>query len=207
MSSTSYGSWRYLFAQQKKLEAALASGVERFSELAEALVSPKPSRQLRLIPLDDARVKKEAFKTLLPLYSLKAAAGYFGKGESVEPEGWIEATGVGRLDEKMFIAPAVGRSMEPTIYDGDYVVFRAEPVGTRQGKIVLAQYRGDADPETGGAYTVKRYRSEKRVDADTEWRHSKITLEPLNREFQARVISENEVEAFRIVAEFVAVLK
>jgi len=30
----------------------------------------------------------EAFKTLLPLYTLKAAAGYFGSGEAVEPEGW-----------------------------------------------------------------------------------------------------------------------
>ena len=68
---------------------------------------------------------------------------------------------MGRLDERMFVCRAVGRSMEPTIRDGDYVVFRAKPVGTRQGKIVLAQYRGPADPDTGGAFTVKRYSSEK----------------------------------------------
>ena len=90
-----------------------------------------------------------------------AVAGYSGNGESVEPEAWIEAEGVGKLDERMFVARAVGRSMEPTIRDGDFLVFRANPIGTRQGNIVLAQYRGLADPETGGVFTVKRYASEK----------------------------------------------
>ena len=49
--------------------------------------------------------------------------------------------------------------MEPRIHDGDYCVFRAKPEGTRQGKIVLAQYRGPADPETGvcGAAVASRY--------------------------------------------------
>ena len=41
------------------------------------------------------------------------------------------------------------------------MVFRAKPAGTRQGRIVLVQYRGEADPDTGGSYTVKRYSSEK----------------------------------------------
>ena len=44
-----------------------------------------------------------------------------------------KADGVGRLDERMFVCRAVGRSMEPTIRDGDYIVFRAKPTGTRQG--------------------------------------------------------------------------
>jgi hypothetical protein len=86
-------------------------------------------------------VKREAFKTLLPRYSLTAAAGYFGNGEAVEPEGWIEADGVGRLDQQMVVCRAVGRSMEPTIHDGDYLVFRARPAGTQQGNIVLCGER------------------------------------------------------------------
>ncbi len=85
-------------------------GVQSLADLAEALVVPRPEPQLRLISLDDERVKREAFKTLLPLYSLKAAAGYFGNGEAVEPEGWVEADGVGRLDEQMFVAgPSAAR--------------------------------------------------------------------------------------------------
>ena len=114
-----------------------------------------------ILSLDDARVEREKFKTLLPLYSLKAAAGYFAAGEIVEPEGWVEVDGLGTLDERMFVARAIGRSMEPTVHDRDLLVFRSNPVGTRQGKIVLAQYRGPADPDTGGSFTVKKYRSEK----------------------------------------------
>ena len=81
-----------------------------------------------------------------------------------------KADGVGRLDERMFVCRAVGRSMEPTIRDGDYIVFRAKPTGTRQGRIVLAQYQGPVDPDKAGAFTVKRYSSEKEASDDRSWR-------------------------------------
>jgi type III restriction enzyme len=206
MSSTSYGPWRHLFVPQRKFESAVAAGVKSFSKLVEALVHRPAEPQLRIVSLEDERVKRERFKTLLPLYTLKAAAGYFGSGDAVEPEGWIETDGLGKIDERMFVARAVGRSMEPTIHDGDFLVFRSNPVGTRQNKIVLAQYRGPADPETGGSFTVKKYASEKRPDADTDWRHARIVLSPLNRDYQPIAIPEEQAEHFRILAEFVAVL-
>lgn len=177
MSGTEYGQWRYLFLQQEKLEMALARGVQSLAGLAEALVRARPEPQLRLFALDDARIEREAFKTLLPLYSLKAAAGYFGEGEAVEAEAWIEAEGVGRLDDQMFVCRAVGRSMEPGIRDGDYVVFRARPAGTRLGKIVLVQYRGPADPDTSGSYAVKCYASDKQRDDEGGWKHTRVILD------------------------------
>ena len=207
MSATKYGQWRYLFVQQRKLEAALAAGVRTLTEFADALVRARPEPQLRLITLEDERVKREAFKSLLPIYTLKAAAGYFGDGETVEPEGWLEADGVGRIDEKMFVCRAVGQSMEPTIRDGDYLVFRAKPAGTRQGKIVLAQYRGPADPDTGGAFTVKRYSSEKESDGEGGWRHTRVTLSPINASYSPTVFSAGDGEAVEVLAEFVSVLR
>jgi len=151
-------------------------------------------------------VQREAFKTLLPLYSIEAAAGYFGTGEAVEPQGWVVADGIGRLNERMFVCRVVGHSMEPTIRDGDYAVFRARPTGTREGKIVLAQYRGIADPDTGGAFTVKRYSSEKEAAEDGEWRHTRVVLSPLNPDYQPIVVSADEAEDLQIVAEFITVL-
>ena len=139
----------------------MAAGIVSLAGLVESLVAEPSKPQLTLISLADERVKREAFKKLLPFYSLKAAAGYFGNAEAVKPGGWVEATGVGRFDQKMFVCRSVGRSMEPRIHDGVYVVLRAKPSGTRQGKIVLAQYRCEADPDTGGSYTVTRYSSEK----------------------------------------------
>jgi type III restriction enzyme len=207
MSATKYGQWRYLFVQQRKLEAALVAGVRSLSELSDSLVRARSGPQLHLIPLEDLRVTRDAFKSLLPLYSLRAAAGYFGHGEAVEAEGWISADGVGKLDARMFVCRAVGHSMEPSIRDGDYVVFRAKPSGTRQGKVVLAQYQGPADPDTGGAFTVKRYSSQKEASDDGGWRHTKVTLAPTNPDYSPIILSEGDAASVQILAEFVTVLR
>jgi phage repressor protein C with HTH and peptisase S24 domain len=106
----------------------------------------------------------------------------------------------------MFVARALGRSMEPRIHDGDLLVFRSHPVGSRQGKIVLVQYHGLADPETGGSYTVKRYRSEKSPSVEGEWRHTKITLEPLNPEFKSIVLQSEDEGAVQVIAEYLVTL-
>jgi hypothetical protein len=118
-----------------------------------------------------------------------------------------EASAIGKLDRRMFVAQTTGTSMLPKIRDGDYVVFRANPTGTRQGKIVLAQYRGPTDPDTGGSYTVKKYSSVKLVSSDGEWRHKQILLSPLNREFEPIVLTPGDEDDFRILAEFVGVLR
>ena len=162
--------------------------------------------EFQLISLEDARVKRDAFKTLLPLYSLRAAAGYFGSGEAVEPEGWVEASSVGKLAKGMFVARAVGRSMEPRIRDGSLCVFRANPQGSREGKVVLVQHRGVSDPETGGSFTVKRYRSEKIAGEDGIWRHERITLEPINPNFEPIVLRPRSEGDVVVVAEFVGSL-
>lgn len=153
-----------------------------------------------LLPIQRAK----PFVTHLPVYSLAAAAGKFGAGQDVTEEGWVQVS-ARRLDERMFIARVVGRSMEPKIPDGSYCVFRAKPEGTRQGKIVLVQHRGIEDPETGGQFTVKRYTSEKLSKPDGSWQHSKIVLEPLNPAYQPISIHPSKAEAVTVVAEFLEV--
>lgn len=151
--------------------------------------------------------KGAAFKSHLPVYSLKAAAGRFGDGEVVEPEGWVRVDqALAKLSDKLFVARAKGRSMEPMIQDGDLLVFRLDPVGSRQGKIVLAQNVGPADPESGGSYTVKKYLSVKRYADGGEWAHQEITLAPLNPEYEPIVLSAAHAEQFKILAELVTVL-
>lgn len=165
------------------------------------LASPVPE----LLDLQDTRVKKEAFVSLLPLYSLKAAAGYFGAGEPVEPEAWIDVGKSRKLDSKMFVARARGHSMLPTIHDEDLLVFRADPSGSKQGKIVLVQYRGPSDPETGGSYTVKKYHSSK-IASEGEWQNRQITLSPTNPEYEPIILFPKDGSDFRIVAEYLFTL-
>jgi hypothetical protein len=84
-----------------------------------------------------------------------------------------------------------------------FIVLRANPVGTRQGKIVLAQYQGPSDPDAGGAFTIKKYSSEKGVDEDSEWRHTRIVLSPLNPEHKPIIIPDEDAGRFLVLADSV----
>lgn len=154
--------------------------------------------------LDDV-CQEQRFVDFLPLYSYRAACGYFGEGESGDIEGWIDARDFHRrLTQDMFVVRASGSSMEPRIHDGQYCVFKANPIGSRQGKIVLAQHRDVSDPETGGSYSIKEYRSTKITDVDTgSWRHESITLHPLNPDYNDISVMGDDV---KVIAELVGVL-
>jgi Clp amino terminal domain, pathogenicity island component/Peptidase S24-like len=169
------GDWSYLFVQQLEFKRALKGGVATLAGLAAHIGGAPPATLLETILTDGDAPEEQRFVTLLPVYSLAAAAGYFGAGEHVECEGWVEVGGT--LDENMFVARAVGNSMEQRIHDGDLCVFRARPAGTRQGKILLVRYQGPTDPETGGSYTVKRYHAEKVVDGEIASALESPTLE------------------------------
>lgn len=143
----------------------------------------------------------------MPLVPLQAAAGAFGDPQHVEEEGWEWVTvETGRqLRLGMFVAQVVGRSMEPAIPDGSYCLFVAPVTGTRQGKTVLVQLRDATDPETGERYTVKRYESEKAMGEDS-WRHERITLKPVNPDFEPIMLNGTDEGQVQVVAEVVEVL-
>lgn len=146
-------------------------------------------------------------KDYLPVYTLEAACGNFGKGMAVEPQGWIKCPPGIKPDHNMFVAKVSGRSMEPRIEDGDYCVFRANVVGSRQNKLVLVQHSGISDPDTGGSYTVKKYTSKKKYNKDGAWQHEEIILKPLNPAVCGDITIPNaEDEEFMVVAEVVALL-
>ena len=144
----------------------------------------------------------QPFRTHLPLYSLRAAAGRLGEEmESVE-EDWVRAPEDIKLTPDLFVAHVVGRSMEPRIPDGSLNLFRLNPVGSRQNKILLIQRFGALDDTA--RYTVKKYTSSKVYTAGDEWRHECIRLEPLNPEFEAWDV---EPEDFAVVAEWIRVIE
>src|SRR5690348_11699098 len=139
------------------------------------------------------------FRTHLPRYTLRAAAGKFLDNDEIAEDGWIEAPeNMAHLDADMFVAEIVGHSMEPLIPDGAWCVFRAGVAGSRTGRLVLAEDR------ESNAFAVKRYRSEKTA-TEAGWRHERIRLESLNPGYPSWDLEPDE-EKYRIVAEFVRVL-
>ena len=161
----------------------------------------KPSAlplQLRIV---EPRLS-ERYLTCVPLVPLKAAAGAFSDPQRIDDNdfAWVAIETTRRLRRGMFVAQVVGKSMEPIISDSAYCLFAAPVGGSRQGKTVLVQMRDDADPETGERYTVKRYTSEKAGDGDS-WQHTKITLSPVNPDFEPIVLTGADEGSLQVVAE------
>lgn len=126
----------------------------------------------------------------IPLYTLRAACGYFEDGEVPEEEGWVDASNNGFTPDpkRHFAVHAKGNSMQPLINDGDLCVFEWYRAGSRNGEIVLTQ-SSEFDSEYGGKYTIKKYHSEK-VVTEEGWQHSKVELIPLNKDFDVIVLDE-----------------
>ena len=202
-SSDNFNIWGLpFFNEGKQIEFTDAFESTLLNNLNEEMLNSK------IQVLDSLNVEQEKKYTIyLPLYSIRAVCGYFGEGEPVEEEGWIKAEGIGRLNEKMFVVRAVGHSMEPRINDGDYCVFQANPAGSRQGKIVLAQHRGYVDEENAGAYSIKEYSSEKSFNEDGYWQHEKIVLKPYNRDYDPIELTPDDIDDFRVVGEFIGIIR
>jgi len=173
--------------------ARAADGAAAAVRAALRFVTPAPS---------------ERWKTTVPLVPLAAAAGLFSESQdagALDEWQWVELGEGVRIQEGMFVAQVVGRSMEPLIPDGSHCLFSAPVVGSRQGRVVLVELRDQADPEIGGRYTVKRYRSEK-SESDEGWRHVAVRLEPVNPEFGPIEISVEDEADVRVVGELIEVL-
>ena len=181
------------------------SGAIRITDREEVLVSDF-DRALDRLYRKNVPSNVLEFRTHLPKYSLRAAAGKFLENREITAEGWVETPEDLRLGPDMFVAEISGQSMEPVIPDGSLCVFRYGVTGSRQGRLVLAE-----DLETGGnnRYAVKRYQSTKLATADQDtddaWRHSRIRLESLNPEYPSWDLDPEEAK-YRILAEFVRVL-
>jgi len=164
-------------------------------------------REAKVIPFRPVTPKPdERFKTCVPLIELQAAAGGWRAQEGV-PEledpnvEWVTWDGSRRFAKGMFVARVVGRSMEPIIPDGAYCLFRCVPLPSSPERAVLVRHGGAANPETGGQYTVKRYREVKGPNGETQ-----VVLEPANPAFAPIVITSPNLDDVRVIAEVVEIL-
>ena len=194
--------------EKKATETVLEQAVLLCKDWADtgSIAEEKSDLFLSDIVSDEEINEADKFTEYLPVHSLQAVATNFGREETVDILGWKKIENK-RLNKNMFIAKVVGKSMEPTIPDGSFCLFRFERGGSRSGLVVLVESRRVSDPETQHQFTVKRYKSEKENGVDGEWRHKRIVLSPDNKEFKDIVLENVSSEDFRVVAEFVEVLK
>ncbi|RDV38730.1 HsdR family type I site-specific deoxyribonuclease [Bradymonadaceae bacterium TMQ3] len=204
-------------AMDTVLEQADLFGDEWAEDALEATADaaePASDYPFALVPADQAR----PFENCVPLLDLKVAAGHFSAPQTVAEfsTGLIlnpDTTWVALPDHLnprpgFFVARVVGDSMNRRIPPGSYCLFRLDPGGSRQGKVVLASHHDIQDPWLGAGYTVKIYRSTKTHADDGTWHHAEIRLEPdsTNPAHEPIVLSDAEEGEFRVVAELVGVL-
>jgi len=139
--------------------------------------------------------------------TIEAAAGSFSSSQDAIEPVWVEMPQTYRATPEMFVVKVVGESMNRKIPNGSWCLFRPNPVGSRDGKIVLVQHHSVRDPESGGQYTVKRYRSSKTLTEDG-WTHATITLWPESgdRSFVPISVSIADEGEFKVIGELAAVL-
>jgi len=149
----------------------------------------------------------ERYVTCVPLVPLKVAAGAFNDPQHIDDDrfAWAAVETGHHLCRGMFVAQVVGRSMEPMIPNGAYCLFASPVEGTRQGRTVLVQMRDATDPESSERYTVKRYESERAKQGDS-WRHTRITLKPVNPDFEPIILTGADEGQLQVIAEVVEVL-
>jgi len=189
-------------------EFEICKEVKNLRKQLEKHASGGPVLPFRVVEPKDG----DRFKTCVPLVSLRAAAGAWSEeqenveGIAAHASDWVTWDGAPAFESGMFVARVQGASMEPEIPSGSYCLFRPDRGGSRNGRRLLVWHSGVSDPTTGGQYTVKVYRSEKVAAEDGGWEHARITLEPLNPDFEPIVLEPQEEGEVLALAEVAAVL-
>ncbi len=144
---------------------------------------------------------------VLPLLGLDVAAGGFDFEHIERGTRWVRPHTTHRFRRGYFVARVVGRSMEPTIHDGEYVLFSKKvPSDLENETVVLAQYGGLVDADTAASFTVKRIR---RVAGPrrSEPKWARVELVPDNPNFDTVVIEPDRFTDLDVVAVLVEVLR
>ncbi len=192
----------YLFCTDSETRDYFIALAQRHDTSLAVAPVPYQGLDLPVVSFEEAR----PFETHVPVYDLRAAAGGFSEMQIMEDFDWVELPEHIRVSEGMFVLRVVGESMNRRIPNGSWCLFKANPGGTRNGKVVLVQHRDIEDPDHGGSYTVKLYFSEKMMDGDALV-NRRITLKPDTNAFgYSPIVLDDDEEDLLVVGEFLTVI-
>ncbi|MEN4919098.1 DNA/RNA helicase domain-containing protein [Achromobacter spanius] len=178
-------------------------------DLRNYLKQHAESYESNVIAFPELAKPLEPYINSVPLYDLRAAAGSFSALQQVEHEKWVAVPDGMPVGENIFACHVVGESMNKVIPDGAVCLFRLNPVGSRNGKIVLVECSSTADGDGGSRYTVKEYQSFK-VHTDEGIENLRIVLKPRSTNPALPPIelsNEDDGHRYRVVGEFLGVIR
>ncbi|MRH77604.1 DUF2075 domain-containing protein [Spiribacter sp. C176] len=166
-----------------------------------------PTHQQVQPPAADNVVELKPFVNAVPLYNLDVAAGAFSDLQMAEVADWVAVPPTQPIDETYFACRVIGESMNRIIPNGATCLFRKDPGGSRNGKIVLVELTNLRDQESGYGYTIKEYQSIKTED-DDGFHHQIIRLKPRSSDpsIAAIELTAQDDAEFHVVGVFEGVL-
>ncbi len=169
--------------------------------------TPAEGAQARGLPFTrhERRPTDRRAERCAPIYDLALAAGAFGEGGAAEPDGWAELDTGRTISPAMFVARVTGRSMQPTIPDGSWCLFTTLVGGSRDGRKLVIQLT-EADPDTDLHYTIKEYRRRPEAHYADEEQMKAVILQPHNPDFQPLVLTSEQADQLRVIAEFLEIV-
>ncbi len=147
------------------------------------------------------------FENAIPLLTFKVAAGGFSPEQFNDEVEWVSLPEPYTIQKGYFVAQVIGESMNKKIPNGSWCLFKSNPAGTRQGKIVVVEHYNIQDQDGNGRYTIKTYHSQK-IATEDSWIHTKIILKPNSffSHYDDIVLEGDAIETLNVIGEFVSVL-
>ncbi len=183
---------------------------EYFKRMAVAapapVTEPEPYPGLPLRILDPEEVRP--YQNAVPLFDLEMAAAHdFSAEQVVDEHAWVELPDSFRPQPGHFVTRVAGESMNRRIPNGSWCLFRANPAGSRQGKVVIVEHRDIQDTETGTRCTIKVYSSEKTAGGES-WEHRRIVLlsDSTVPGYRPIELTTEQAGELRVIGELVAIL-
>ena len=186
----------YIYACDKNLRAYFKEHITSF----------QTESKLRILPFADVK----PFVNSVPVFDIYAAAGSFSELQvqsEYENFKWVELPINISAREDYFVCQVIGESMNKKIENGSWCLFKKDPGGSREGKIVLVEHYDIQDSDFGAGYTIKSYHSIKNI-TDESWIHKSIILKPqsFDSTYENIVLDETEINELKVIGEFVTIL-
>jgi DUF2075 family protein len=174
------------------------------SQHVSVIEQAKPQELFKPVVMPKEMV--QPYVNAIPLYDIKAAAGGFCEQQNAGDIEWVALPEGQQPSPNLFACYVVGESMNKIIPDGSLCLFKANPGGGRNGKIVLVQHRDIEDPDHGGTYTAKTYHSEK-IEEDGVMVNQRIVLKPETNAYgYSPIVIESDGEDLVVVGEYLVIL-
>lgn len=192
----------YIFCTDPETRDYFSSITQRQYVQTPFIESPYQGLDLPVVSFDEAR----PYEAHVPIYDIHAAAGGFSESQTIEEFQWVELPEHINVSEGMFVMRVLGESMNRRIPNGAWCLFKANPGGSRNGKVVLVQHRDIDDPDHGGSFTVKIYHSDK-IIKDGAIVNNQIILKPDTNAFgYSPLMLEDSGEELILVGEYLSIV-